>query len=137
MPMEAMNEIVPTGSGVREIVTYMPDGSGMMTDPAQAAQYFAQLSPPELAEGAARRLVAEPSGPNSTPPRVSWERWGSVPRLYVQCLQDRAIPIVNQRRMIELAPGTETITLDADHSPFYSDTEALAEALIGAAERIG
>jgi len=129
MSTESMNEIVPSGSGPREIVTYLPDGSGMMTDPAQAARYFAQLSPPELAQAAARRLVAEPAGPNAAPPRVTAERWGRVPRLYIQCLQDQAIPIANQRRMVELAPGTTTVTLDTDHSPFYSAPQALADAL--------
>ncbi len=105
-----------------------------MTDPAHAARYFAQLSPPELAQAAARRLVPEPAAPNAGPPWVSWERWGTVPRLYVECTEDLAIPIANQRRMIELAPETAVFTLETDHSPFFSDPEGLAGALESAAE---
>jgi len=36
--------------------------------------------------------------------------------------------------MIALSPGTATVTLDADHSPFFSAPEALADALIAVAE---
>lgn len=134
MTPETAGEIIPPGAGVRQIVTLVENGAGMMPDPAQAARYFAQLSPPELAEAAAQRLVPEPVGVNAGPPRVSWERWGTVPRLYVECTEDLAIPIAQQRRMVELAPETAVFTLETDHSPFYSDPEGLAGALESAAE---
>ncbi len=105
------------------------NGAGMMVDPAKAGPWFSQLAPPALARAALERLQAEPAGPLSTPMKLSPERWGSVPRTYIECLQDRTITIATQRKMQELSPGTRTVTLDADHSPMFCMPEALADAL--------
>ncbi len=131
---DMLPQILPAGEEMRQYTVTAP-GGGMMIDPAHAGQFFAQLSPPHLVEAAMKRLVAEPTGPLSTPPSVTPKRWGSVPRTYIECLHDRTVPIEYQRRMLELSPGTRTVTLEADHSPFFSATEALADALIAAAVR--
>lgn len=103
--------------------------SGIEIDAERAAQFFAQLCPPDVAQAAAARLVTEPTGPLAAPPVVTAGRWGRVPRSYIECLHDLAIPHEAQRRMIDMAPGTATVVLEADHSPFYSAPEALADAL--------
>lgn len=123
-----------------ELMTHVSstaNGAGLEVDFRQAGRFFAQNSPSELSEGAASRLVTEPAGPNAAPPEVTLSRWGRVPRTYIECLEDRTIPIAGQRKMVELSPGTRTAMLDADHSPFYSAPEALTEALIAAAESYG
>lgn len=112
--------VSPTASGHGTVITG--------TDPAAV---FAQLSPPELAADAMHRLVAEPHGPRSTPVRVTPDRWGSIPRTYVECSEDRTIPISSQRLMQEMSPGAQRVTLDADHSPFLSRPDELAAALMG------
>jgi pimeloyl-ACP methyl ester carboxylesterase len=76
------------------------------------------------------RLVAEPHGPRAAPLRLTPERFGSLPRTYVECTQDRTIPIASQRRMQALVPGAHVVTLPADHSPFFSMPDRLADALI-------
>ncbi|MCX7864923.1 MAG: hypothetical protein N2423_07820, partial [Novosphingobium sp.] len=60
---------------------------------------------------------------------LSDARWGTLPRWYVECDEDRTVPIDGQRRLQALFPGTHAITLHADHSPFYSAPQALADAL--------
>jgi pimeloyl-ACP methyl ester carboxylesterase len=57
-----------------------------------------------------------------------------VPRHYVECLHDRTIPIEDQRRMERLQPCTSVTALDADHSPFLSAPDALADALLALVE---
>ena len=57
------------------------------------------------------------------------ERWGSLPRTYVECTEDRTIPISSQRRMQAMSPGARVVTLDADHSPYLSRPVELADAL--------
>ena len=134
MSPAAMQDMLPKQPEMEPFGRLVANGAGMMVDPEQAARFFAHLSPPDLAEDAAHRLVAEPLGPLATLVEVTHERWGTVPRLYVECLQDRTVPIANQRQMLALSPGTATVTLDTDHSPFYSAPEALADALIAVAE---
>lgn len=112
------------------LIRSVPGGSVIAG--ADPAAVFAQMSPPGLAEAAAARLVAEPSAPRSTPVHITAERFGTLPRVYVECTADRVIPLPGQRRMQQMVPGARVVTLWADHSPFYSRPEALTRALIEA-----
>ena len=112
------------------IVRPTPGGKGTLIDTERAAEVFAQLSPDELVADALGRLVSEPDLPRATPLRLTPERFGSVPRHYVECLHDRTIPIEDQRRMQALQPCERVISLEADHSPFLSAPDALADALL-------
>jgi pimeloyl-ACP methyl ester carboxylesterase len=103
-----------------------------LADPTLAPAVFAQLLPPAMVEAAMARLVAEPKPPRSTPLRLTPERFGTLPRIYVECTQDRTIVISGQRMMQALVPGARVVTLDADHSPFLSRPAELAAALLGA-----
>lgn len=118
------------------IISPVHGGAGTVVDGARAAPVFAQLSPPELVAGAMARLVAEPNGPRSTPLQLSPERFGSRPRTYIECTEDRTIPIASQRRMQALVPGADVVTLDADHSPYLSRPRQVAAALVAAAARV-
>jgi pimeloyl-ACP methyl ester carboxylesterase len=106
-------------------------GHGTRIIGAGAGAVFAQLSPPDLVDQAMARLVAEPHGPRSTPLHLTPERFGRVPRVYVECTDDRTIPISSQRRMQQQVPGARVETLWADHSPYLSRPEALSAILLG------
>ncbi len=118
------------------IISPVFNGAGTIVDPVLGLNVFAQLSPPHLAEATLRRLVAEPHGPRSTPMRLTEKRFGSIARTYVECTNDRTIPVEGQRKMQLLVPGARIVTLDADHSPYLSRPQELAAALIAAAENI-
>ena len=118
--------------GFAAIIQPLAAGAGSVVDRASAPGVFAQLSPPDLAGAAAARLVAEPSGPRSTSVVTTPERWGSLPRTYVECSEDRTIPVADQRLQQRMSPGAQIVTLAADHSPFLSRPDELVEALIGA-----
>jgi pimeloyl-ACP methyl ester carboxylesterase len=113
------------------IIRPTPGGQGTVIDAANAAPVFAQLSPPALVADQLSRLAAEPNAPRATPLRLTEARFGSVPRHYIECVHDRTIPIQDQRRMHSLQPCASVTTLAADHSPFLSAPDALAEALLG------
>lgn len=115
------------------LITPVADGHGTRITGPDPAAVFAQLSPPELVIPAMARLVDEPHGPRSTPLSLTPERFGRVPRLYIECTDDRTIPIASQRRMQALVPGARVETLWADHSPYLSRPEALASILQGLA----
>lgn len=104
-------------------------GVATMVDPALAGPVFAQISPPELVAAVLPRLMAEPHGPRSQKLVLTPERFGSLPRTYVECTQDRTIPIDSQRKMQQFVPGAQVVTLEADHSPYLSMPKELADAL--------
>lgn len=118
-----------------EIIKPTPGGHGTLIVSDQPQELFAQLSPPDLVAPAMKRLVAEPHGPRSEKLQLTAERFGSRPRDYVLCLQDRTIPPSSQRLMQELVPGAALHELDADHSPFLSRPEELAAQLLAIAGR--
>lgn len=117
------------------IIAPVHGGAGTIVDPDGARDVFAQLSPAGLVAAAMARLVAEPHGPRTTPLRLTAERFGSLPRTYVECTADRTIPIASQRRMQALVPGADIVTIDADHSPYLSRPAELAAVLIAAAAK--
>jgi pimeloyl-ACP methyl ester carboxylesterase len=66
----------------------------------------------------------------AAPVRTTRERFGRVPRAYLETLRDRAVTHAAQRRMQSVLPCEPVFTLDTDHSPFLSQPEALARILI-------
>lgn len=61
-------------------------------------------------------------------------RYGAIPRSYVTCAKDNAIPVALQRLFIEQINAvsntpTTVAELDSSHSPFLSQPAALATAI--------
>ena len=106
------------------------DPTRLGIDREQAIPIFYNLTSGEDARAAADRLVAEPIAALTTPIRISAERFGRVPRAYIEAADDRAISLDMQREMQARLPCAPVITLECDHSPFYSAPEALAAALL-------
>lgn len=75
----------------------------------------------------------EPLQPAGTPVVVTAERYGRVPKVYVKTLRDRAISPQMQQLMIERTPVQRVLEVDSGHSPFLSQPQALAQALLEAA----
>ena len=82
---------------------------------------------------AAARLGPQPAGVVTMTFELAAERFGRLPRHYVECLEDRAIAIADQRAMRAKTPCA-VHTLPASHSPFYSMPERLVEVLLQTAE---
>ncbi len=118
------------------LVSPVHGGAGTLVDGARGGAVFAQLSPPAAVADAMARLVAEPHGPRAEKLELTAERFGTVPRRYIECTHDRTIALSSQRLMQHLVPGATVITLDADHSPFLSRPEDLAKALLAAAQAV-
>ena len=91
--------------------------------------FYGQCSDADAAFAMAR-LTPEPLKPLVTPLELTPERYGRVPRAYVQTTLDRVITPSAQRRMQDALPCDPVFTLETDHSPFLSQPEALARILI-------
>ena len=77
----------------------------------------------------------EPNGGALAPSGITRERFGTVPRHYIRCTQDCAIPLDAQDHMIasvDASIGSKTLThtLESSHSPFLSQPANLAKILI-------
>ncbi len=118
------------------IISPVFEGAGTTVDRDNAGAVFAQLSPPDEVQQALSRLTLEPHGPRSTRLHLTPQRFGQIPRHYIECTEDRTIPIASQRQMQQLVPGATVTTLAADHSPFLSRPAELASALLAVADSI-
>ena len=74
-------------------------------------------------------LCPEPIFGLMGPVRLSAARFGSVPKDYIECREDRAISLTRQRQMQQVWPMQRVRSLPTAHSPFLSNPEALAACL--------
>ena len=91
----------------------------------------------EQAAWAIQRMRPQALLPCITPVVIGDDAIERLPRAYVVCTRDRAIPPALQRRMVRESPCAEVLELDTDHSPFLSATSELAAALTGLAASLG
>ena len=109
-----------------------PDGSTVFRAESSREAFYAQCSEEDVAF-AHSRLVPQAAAPTTTPVQTTPERWGRVPRYYIECARDRAILLKLQRAMQQASPCRQTFSIDTDHSPFFSAPGQLANIL----DRIG
>jgi pimeloyl-ACP methyl ester carboxylesterase len=96
-------------------------------DPAGARDaFYADCEDTDVAAAVAR-LCPQPVAP-WTQAVLLGARYAGLPRHYIECTRDRAIPLAEQRRMVAAAP-CRVHSLDAAHSPFYSMPDRLADVL--------
>jgi pimeloyl-ACP methyl ester carboxylesterase len=88
--------------------------------------------PDDITELANVLLEPEPSLAGFQPLQLTAQRYGTIPKVYIECLQDRAVTLSLQRRMQRDTPCDRVISLDSGHSPFFSQPAALVRALLDA-----
>ena len=74
-------------------------------------------------------LAPEALAPSVTPIHITEEGFGRVPRVYIECLRDKVIPPPLQRHMYANLPCHRVVSMNTDHSPFFSAPQNLAESL--------
>ena len=94
-----------------------------------AEAFYGDCSAEDIA-WAKLRLVPEPTNVWRTPVRLTEGRFGRVPRVYIECLRDQAIPLGFQRQMCSEAAPIDVLSIDTDHSPFFSAPARLATLLL-------
>jgi pimeloyl-ACP methyl ester carboxylesterase len=75
------------------------------------------------------RLQAHPTITFQTKVELSETNYGSVPRYYIECTDDKAVSIEAQREMLSKQTVAQVYTLDTDHSPFFSAPNILGDIL--------
>ena len=75
-------------------------------------------------------LVPQPTGPLIDPIQTTAENFGRVPKVYIECEIDGALPLDYQREMQANVPCDRTITMGTGHSPFLSAPAELVANLV-------
>jgi pimeloyl-ACP methyl ester carboxylesterase len=99
------------------------------------AAFYDDVPESEFTHAASQLHCDESNAGALTPSEITSGRFGTVPRHYIRCTQDRAIPLTGQDHMIAAVDGaiggkTITHTLESSHSPFLSQPDALSKILI-------
>lgn len=108
---------------------WSPDRRTARISPEGARRFLCPRCPPATVESILPLLTPEPAAPYETPIQVTEANFGRVPKYYIECLQDRTVPIALQRAMRQTARFDAVYSLNTDHSPFFSAPDDLAAIL--------
>jgi hypothetical protein len=135
--------LIPSGGTVLEIMSKSgnqglavrnPNGTSSLV-PDKIVPMLYNTTSSEWAERVSSFISAEPSTIMVTPLHLTDDRFGRVPRAYIECKQDNIISLAMQRSMQSRFPCKYIITLDTDHSPFLSAPTDLATNLMSLASK--
>ncbi|WOF75959.1 alpha/beta fold hydrolase [Parvibaculaceae bacterium PLY_AMNH_Bact1] len=97
--------------------------------PATAPDFLYTDCAADLQQEATAVLIPQPVRPLFSSVEVTPARFGSVPKAFIECTGDQAIPIALQRKMQRFSKFDQVKTLEAAHSPFLSMPEKTADVL--------
>lgn len=121
------------GSIARASRRLSADGSTSTVLPGMVREALCQDCAADMVDEVRRRLVAESVTIARTPVHPTEQRFGRVPRAFVECSRDRIISLSEQRALVSAAGCDAVVTLDASHSPFLAMPKELASAILSAA----
>ncbi len=84
----------------------------------------------EDVEWAKTRLVSQATAPFATPVNTTPENFGRISRVFIECMQDKAISPSIQKKMYTNLACEKVISMDSSHSPFFSMAKELAMHLL-------
>jgi len=106
-----------------------PDRKCVAVDPGRLREIlYPDCSAEDLAY-ARERLGPEPLATLFGTVHVTPERFGSVPRAYIHCTRDIALPKFVQEQMVAATPCETVLTMECGHSPFFAAPARLATFL--------
>jgi len=124
-------------AGVNPHLVRSADGAFTEVPAEVAARIFLHDCPPDVARAGAARLTRQRETGRILRGELTPDRFGRIPRIYVEALHDRSVVLAAQRRMQALTPPDRTISLASGHAPHISQPEILAEAVARALEDLG
>ncbi|MEP6928333.1 MAG: alpha/beta fold hydrolase [Ginsengibacter sp.] len=72
-------------------------------------------------------LSHEPVESGITPLQLTDENFGRVPRIYIECTEDKAVTPFIQKKMYTETPCEKVYSLPTSHSPFFSKPQELSD----------
>lgn len=106
-----------------------PDETTALVKAQEIQNAFAHDIPEEAFNAASGGIVPEPAAPLTYPLEITEANWGKVPKYYIECTLDRAIPIAVQRAMYS-GKVVKAYSLETSHTPNFSKPTEVANILI-------
>jgi pimeloyl-ACP methyl ester carboxylesterase len=132
LPLDGQS-LLTAGTGRPASWIQMIDGGLMQPDATRVDEVFYTSCDPSSREWARSKL--KPQSAAIMMETVARPAWRDVPSTYVVCANDRVLPAEMQRTVF--APRTgQVVELQADHSPFLSQPDALADVLAARASSL-
>lgn len=110
--------------------TRSADGLSFSAKAELAGERFYSRSPAEDIDFAIQRMRPQAYSVQRQAVALTDDRYGRVPRVYIECLEDDIISLALQRDMVAKAGVREVVSLPTDHSPFFSAPDLLADVLV-------
>ena len=82
------------------------------------------------------RLNPEPIAPLTTPIELSQQRFGSIPRYFVECTKDRVLSIDLQKLWQQRSPCKQVYTMETGHLPFLAKPNEFTEIILNIANKV-
>jgi len=132
LPGESLFDLAtrPEGAATRLLQLPTADGLATIATAETAGAAFYGCCAPADAEAAIARLRPQALQPVLAPLPPPTQDSAQIPRVYIECTEDGAIPIALQRYMAGRIPGVRLHSLATDHSPFMSRLDELTELLL-------
>ena len=109
----------------------LPTADGLaitLRDAALLEMLYADCPAADVAR-ARTELRPEPLAPLLEPVSTTAGNFGRIPRAYVECQRDRALPLARQRAMQAATPCARVVGMATGHSPFFAAPGTLVEYL--------
>lgn len=116
-------------AGISPHLQWNEDRSASRVPVEAAMEIFFQDMPRDEAADAANSLIEQPESTRSMIALWSIERFGRIPRFYVETSRDRSVLPVLQKEMQRLVPGARAATLDSGHAPQLSQPHQLVREI--------
>lgn len=126
----------PAAASLFQLLSATSDGKGVALDVTKPAlikdAFYGDCSAHDIAIASANIIPINSAVPGGQVSAITAKNFGSIPRVFIECLNDHAIPITQQRRMQGDVPGASVLTLSTSHSSFFSQPQQLANAVVQA-----
>ena len=122
--------IQDTEGWLKPYVTQYPETASHTLQPEIYKEGLYHDCEDSITELAKVLLSHEPVESGITPLALTEENFGSVPRVYIECTEDRAVTPFIQRKMYTELPCEKVYSLQTSHSPFFSKPKELVDILL-------
>jgi pimeloyl-ACP methyl ester carboxylesterase len=114
---------------LKPYVNFHADLNASILQPAIYKEGLYHDCEPHITDLAKLLLSHEPVESGITPLQLTEENYGSVPRYYIECTEDRAVTPFIQRKMYTETPCEKVYRMATSHSPFFSKPNELCDIL--------
>jgi pimeloyl-ACP methyl ester carboxylesterase len=122
--------VLDTEGWLKPYVTQHPETNSHTLQPEIFKEGLYHDCEEDITELAKVLLSHEPVESGITPIELTEENFGSIPRVYIECTEDRAVTPFIQKLMYTETPCEKVYSLPTSHSPFFSKPKELVEILV-------